>query len=84
MGLIKKIDVEKHFAERRAMRLGRTGPLSQAGARVERTAKAKSAPALVEVVAPGHSSPSALVTPIPIIADAGGNSVSAVPRSRQA
>ena len=32
MSLIKKIDVEKHFAARRAMRLGRIGPASQPGA----------------------------------------------------
>ena len=31
MSLIKKIDVDKHFAARRAMRLGRMQPLSQLG-----------------------------------------------------
>lgn len=30
MAVIKKIDVEKHFAARRAIRLGRSGPLGPA------------------------------------------------------
>jgi len=30
MGLIKKIDVDRYLAERRATRLGRTGPLIEA------------------------------------------------------
>ncbi len=84
MGLIKKIDVEKHFAERRAMRLGRTGPLSQAGARVEPTANAKTTESFFEDVIPGHSSLGAPVTPIPIAGNSDGTNGSTVSRSRQA
>jgi hypothetical protein len=73
MSLIKKIDVEKHFAARRAMRLGRSGPLSQAGAGVERTAKTTSNAAFIEVVAP-----------TPTVADPIGISVSSGTRSRHA
>jgi hypothetical protein len=57
MGLIKKIDVDKHFAAWRAMRLGRTGPLSQVGSRREPAAMAKNAPASIAVDAVEHSSP---------------------------
>jgi hypothetical protein len=73
MSLIKKIDVEKHFAARRAMRLGRSGPLSQAGAGVERTVRTTSDAALIEVA-----------TPTPVVADPIGTSVSSATRSRQA
>ena len=45
MGLIKKIDVEKHFAARRAMRQGRTGPLSAPGvAGIKSAAERRRAP----------------------------------------
>jgi hypothetical protein len=83
MSLIKKIDVEKYFAARRARRLGRTGLLGQVGARIEPAAKAKSASASIEEVTPGHSSLSTPVTPIPITADSDGTSVFTVLRSRQ-
>ncbi len=47
MILIKKIDVEKHFAARRAARLGRMGPASQFGAAgTKSAAKKKSVPCL--------------------------------------
>jgi hypothetical protein len=84
MSLIKKIDVDKYFAARRAMRLGRAGPLSQFGARVGPAAKAKNAAAIIEDATPGHSSLSASVAPIPTTADSDATSVSAVSRSRQA
>jgi hypothetical protein len=83
MSLIKKVDVEKHFAARRAMRLGRTGPLSGPGARMKPAPNADNAPALIEEVTPGHSSPSASVTPIPIAADSDGPRGFTAPRSRQ-
>jgi hypothetical protein len=51
MGLIKKVDVDKHFAARRAMRLGRSGPLSDTGFRIERAAKTTSAAVSNEDVA---------------------------------
>ena len=73
MSLIKKIDVEKHFAARRAMRLGRTGPLSDTGFRIARTPKATSTSAFIEDV-----------TPVPIATDPDGTIVSTVTRSRQA
>jgi hypothetical protein len=73
MGLIKKIDVDKHFAARRAMRLGRTGPLSQVGAHVEPSAKAKSAAVFIEDV-----------TATPLATDADGTRVPTILRSRQA
>lgn len=72
MGLIKKIDVDKYLATRRATRLGWTGPLSQAGARIERTAKVKrSTPAVVIAV----------IEPSPVARDSDGTNAS---RSRQA
>ena len=51
MSLIKKVDVEKHFAARRAMRLGRMQPLGQLGA-----AGIKSATKRKRVPAPAGSS----------------------------
>lgn len=72
MSLIKKVDVDKHFAARRAMRLGRNGPLSQAGAGVERTAKATSASSFIEDV-----------TPAPIAIDADADGASTVSRNRE-
>ena len=51
MSLIKKIDVEKHFAARRAMRLGRTGPVSPLGAAgIKSPAKRKKVPASAEAL----------------------------------
>ncbi len=73
MGLIKKIDVDRHFAARRAMRLGRTGPLSKSGFRIERTAKVNAAAPFIEEVAP-----------VPAAADSNGTGASPVSRSRQA
>lgn len=84
MSLIKKVDAEKHFAERRAMRLGKTGPLSQFSARMKAAAAARNAPAPVAVGAVGHSSPSVSVASIPIAADSGGPRVPTALRNRQA
>jgi hypothetical protein len=83
MSLIKKIDVEKHFAARRAMRLGKTGLLGQFGAQTKATAGAKKGPAPITIGAAGHSAQSASVTPIPIVADSGGPRVPAAWRNRQ-
>ncbi len=59
MSLIKKIDVEKHFAARRAMRLGRTGPASQPGAaRIKSAARRNVIPVSADDVALVHSFPS--------------------------
>jgi hypothetical protein len=84
MSLIKKIDIEKHYAARRAMRLGRTAAMSQLGARMESAAKANSAPASPKDGATGHSSPSTSFTLNQIAADSDGAHVSATPRNRQA
>jgi hypothetical protein len=84
MGLIKKIDVDKHFAARRAMRLGRSGPLSETGFRIERTVKTTSAAGFIEKAPPEHSALDAPVPPVPLAADSDGTSVSTVSRSRQA
>jgi hypothetical protein len=71
MGLIKKVDVDKYLAERRATRLGRTGPLSQTGARIERTGKVKISAAAAFIEA---------VEPVPVACDLDIDNVS---RSRQ-
>jgi hypothetical protein len=84
VSLIKKIDVENHFAARRAMRLGRTGPLSQYGARMKPAARAKNAPASVKNDAMGYSSMNASAAPAPTAVDSGGTRVSTVLRNRQA
>ena len=81
MTLIKKIDDEKHFAARRAMRLGRTG------ARIKPAPKARNAPAFIEDVTPGHSFLGASVTSTPIASDSDSDSDLipgfTVPRRRQ-
>jgi hypothetical protein len=84
MSLIKRVDVEKHFAARRAMRLGRTGPLSQTSARVQPVAAEKNAPASVKNGVTGYSSLNASVAPIPIAVDSDRVCVSTAPRNRQA
>ncbi len=72
MSLIKKIDVEKHFAARRAMRLGRKQPLSQLGAAgTESAARKKSVPAPAETLAPGPSSASVATASAPITPNSG-------------
>jgi hypothetical protein len=84
MALIKKIDVEKHFAARRAMRLGRIWPVSspdRAGTAV--AGKATNAPRLIdnrlpEKVSQGVSSPL-----IPIVSDFGRNRLLRPPGIRQ-
>jgi len=85
MSLIKKIDVEKHFAERRATRLGRMQPLGQPGAaRMKLAAKAKSAPASIEDYAMEHFSPSVSAASIPIASDSGQRRLLKPPGNRQA
>ena len=84
MSLIKKIDVEKHFAERRAMRLGRMQQLSQPGATwIKSAAKRARVPASTEAVTLGHSSPSASTAATPIAPDPGRNRLLRPPGSRQ-
>jgi hypothetical protein len=83
MSLIKKIDVDKHFAARRAKRLGRTGPLSRASARIAPGTTAKNASAPVKDGAMGHSSQRESVTPVSIGPDSDGFRVPTLPRNRQ-
>jgi hypothetical protein len=64
MSLIKKIDVPKHFAARRAMRLaavhamysGGTGVLEIEGTAIEGDGAKDNSAKLIEGVSPGHSS----------------------------
>lgn len=84
MSLIKKIDVEDHFAARRAMRLGRTGPLSQASVRMRPVAAAKTTPSSLMDGVNGHPSPSASLTSTPIAAGSDGTHASTLPRNRRA
>lgn len=84
MSLIKKIDVEKHFAERRAMRLGRTRPLSQPDTAGTRSAaKRKGVPAPAETLPLEPSSMSVSSASNPIAAGSGWNRLLRPPRSRQ-
>jgi hypothetical protein len=84
MALIKKIDVEKHFAARRAMRLGRIGLMRQpVAAATEPAAKKKIAPASAESLASGQASPIIASASIPIMYDSGRNRLLRPPGSRQ-
>jgi hypothetical protein len=84
MSLIKKIDVEKHFAARRAMRRGTIGPLGLPGAaRIKPAAPQKKAPAFIEDFAGEHSSPSASATSIPLTSDSSRSRLLRAPGIRQ-
>jgi hypothetical protein len=84
MALIKKIDVENHFAARRAMRLGRIGLMSQpVAAGTEPAAKRKRVPISAEAPNLGHSSPSVSSASIPITTDSGRNRLLRPPGSGQ-
>ena len=84
MGLIKKIDVEEHFAARRATRLGRTGPLSRLGANwIKSAPKGKKTPASAQAAASNHTSPRVSPTSIPSAADSVRNRLLRPPGSRQ-
>jgi hypothetical protein len=90
MSLIKKIDVEKHFADRRAMRLGRVPLMSPPRAvLVKPVVPQKEVPAfkkdfVLEHSSLGDSSPSIITASIPIAFDAGRSRLLRPPRSRQA
>lgn len=84
MSLIKKIDVEKHFAARRAMRLGGIRlPSVPVAARIHPASAQKETPAFIEDYAVEHSSRSLSVAPLPITPDAGRNRLLRAPGSRQ-
>jgi hypothetical protein len=74
MSLIKKINVDKYFAERRAMRLGRVGLMSRTDAiGIEPTGKARNAARSTGNLTLGSVSDSASAPSIPIASDAGSS-----------
>ncbi len=84
MALIKKIDVDKYFAAKRAMRLGRLGMVSRPGlAGIKSAAKKKSVPASAETLPLEDSSPSVSSASIPIMFESGRNRLLRPPGSRQ-
>jgi hypothetical protein len=84
MALIKKVDVERHFAARRAMRLGRIGLMSQPiAAGAVPAAKRKRVPALGDTLTQETFSPSVPATSIPIVAGSGRNQLLRPPGIRQ-
>ena len=84
MALIKKIDVENHFAARRAMKLGRIGYLSQPAAAVtDQAGKPTNIPRVIANLTPETSSPRVSSAPIPITSDSGRNRLLRPPGSRQ-
>jgi hypothetical protein len=95
MSLIKKIDVDKHFAARRAIRLGRMPPLGVAiAAPVKAAAAQKAIPAfdqdfVLEHTSPeqtslAQASPNVLAASFPIASDAARSRLLRPPRSRPA
>lgn len=78
MSLIKKIDVDKHFAAKRAAR-SVTARMSTVVSSAPRT----SAPDPIKNAPVDHSSLRAPVTSIAIAAESGGNQASTVPGNRQ-
>ena len=84
MALIKKIDVDKYFAERRAMRLRRLGLGSQpAAAQTEPGAKRERVPVSADALILENSSQSVSSASIPIAFDPGRNRLLRPPGSRQ-
>jgi len=84
MALIKKIDVEEHFAARRAMRLGRIGLLSPPiAARAAPAVKVAKAPRFIDDHTSEILSPSVSATAIPIMSSSGRNRLLKPPGSRQ-
>ena len=84
MAIIKKIDVEKHFAAQRAMRLGRTWPVTSPDlAGTVPAGKPVNAPRLSGNRTRENSSPSVSSASIPLISDSGRNRLLRPPGSRQ-
>jgi hypothetical protein len=83
MALIKKIDVDKYFAAKRAMRSGRLGMVSQHGvAEIKPAAKKQSVPASVKALPLETPSPGISSASIPIVFDSGRNRLLRPPASR--
>lgn len=78
MTLIKKIDVDKHLAARRAMRLGTIGPFGAAAIK----SAPKSVPSSAETLSLEHSSPRVSSASIPITSNSGRNRLLRPPGSR--
>jgi hypothetical protein len=84
MALIKKIDVEKYFAARRAVMLGRLRMVSQPSvAGIKSAAKKPNVPASAEALPLENSSPSLSSASIPITFNSGRNRLLRPPGSRQ-
>jgi len=84
MALIKKIDVEKHFAARRAMRLGRIWPVSSpVAAGTVPAGKAANAPRLIGNRTLQNSTPGISATSTPMVAGSGVREDRTLPGSRQ-
>lgn len=84
MSLIKKIDVEKHLAARRALRLGRIRPLGKPGAaRVAPVVPTEKTPAFSEDFTLEHCSQDVSAASTPITSFSGGNRLLKPPGSRQ-
>jgi hypothetical protein len=84
MSLIKKIDVEKHFAARRALRLGRVLPASRSDATgFKPAAKKNSVRASAETLPLAKSSASVSPPPTLITSNPGRNGLMRPTGSRQ-
>jgi hypothetical protein len=84
MALIKKIDVDRYFAERRAMRRGRIASGKQPDAAgIKLNTKTAKTPSSVGNSTPEHLSANASAASIPIASDSGRNRLLRPPRSRQ-
>ena len=85
MSLIKKVDVEEHFAAKRAMRLGRVRPIGQLpkATVAAHTGTAAKAPRSFGNVTSGPASPDVPAVVIPIIAGTGARENYTLPESRQ-
>jgi hypothetical protein len=85
MSLIKKADVKRHFAVRRAIRQAAARLVSRPYvARIEPSGTTADAPDFIEDVTLKHSSSSVPVTSIPMAADSAGSRVSRLHESPQA
>lgn len=85
MSLIKKVDVEEHFAARRAMRLGRAMPLGQLSKATVAGNKGTAAktPRSIGNVTSRPSSPIIPAVAIPIVAGFGARENYTLPGIRQ-
>jgi hypothetical protein len=83
MALIKKIDVEKYFAARRAMRLGRLGMVSQPAAAGNPPPEKKGSTLDCQSHPEGNFFSEHPAISIPITSDSGRNRLLRPPGSRQ-